>query len=199
MIVKSIKEIENVHIIQKEIRYDNMNSRIITYSWNKLFNQGIPTLFRYIYRFEYTIKDQLDGMRLSSNNEFYISSVLGTVEVYLFDLRIDSKTYLNKFNVTLSPDNNFQRIYIPQNIAWGIQNLTDISVLNIASKELLSDGNDSYIIDPLDPDMDMKIEGEFSIKKYENYYSMADIKCIICTDKQQQNDEEKTTGEDEVL
>ena len=98
MIVKSIKEIENVHIIQKEIRYDNMNSRIITYSWNKLFNQGIPTLFRYIYRFEYTIKDQLDGMRLSSNNEFYISSVLGTVEVYLFDLMIfkNSTTLLHE-------------------------------------------------------------------------------------------------------
>ena len=53
-----------------------------------------------------------------------VSCIQGKVLDVLYDLRPDSPTYLEKFTIELSQENNYQ-LYIPRGIAHGFQTLTN--------------------------------------------------------------------------
>lgn len=185
MIVEKIRSINGACFIRQEIDRDVNNGRMTVYSLPAAVAQGIPARFKYIYKLEYAVVNQLDGMMVVPNNDIALMLHSGKVQVYLIDLRKDSGTYLNQIDLPVSRSVNFQQVYVPYNVAWGVINLEESSSLHIASGNPLS-RDDLYIVDPFDSDMNLQITlSDFSVRKYERIYSLAEISKILYPEERQ--------------
>lgn len=183
MKTSKLKAIKGVYVIGNELQKDFVHGRLLSYSWDILAEQNINSFFQYIYRWKYLNEREFRGFFVFVNGEIYLSCMQGKLKLYLLDLRLDSETYMKSSVVTVSPaegrpDASFQHVYLPQNVAFGILNLSAKTVLQGACTKRI-DETTTFILNPLDNALDLKIEEEFLFHNRKTLLSLQDIEEII--------------------
>ncbi len=125
-------EIPEVKIIKPDVFGDNRGWFYESYSYEKLKNLGIDTVFVQDNRSYSKEKGTLRGVHFQKNPKSQtklISCTRGSIKDVAIDLRKGSPTYLKWISVVLSQENKLM-LYIPKGFGHGFVTLSeDVEVL----------------------------------------------------------------------
>ncbi len=120
-------DIKDLCVIEPQCFGDHRGWFMETYSYNKLKEQGIDTVFVQDNQSFSAQKNTLRGLHFQNNpmaQTKLIRCTKGVIIDTVVDLRKDSATYKKSFSIELSAENKKQ-LYIPKGFAHGFLTLTD--------------------------------------------------------------------------
>lgn len=140
-------EIQDVKIVKPQVFGDNRGWFYESYSYEKLKNLGIDTVFVQDNRSFSAVKGTLRGIHFQKNPKAQtklITCTKGKILDVAVDLRKGSPTYLKWVSVELSEENKLM-LYIPKGFGHGFVTLTDDVEVLYKVDEYYSKENDRSI------------------------------------------------------